>query len=236
MPVVAGDCDQIAAVEIKRTVNDLHSFFHDRAFQLLPVQFTQTICGGHRLHRIIGHQRQRVVRMAEPAGGVQTRRQDIAESLGCDRFAGQPDLVEQSGKTALMTQRQAVQSGADNDPVFIRERHHIGNRAERGQLKVQPATSRRGPDAGKGLHQLQGYADAGQSSERVTAVRPFWIDDGIGIRELLLAFVMVGDNNPQAGLFQTADFLQAGNAAVDSDQRSSPEARIRLTKALSVSP
>ena len=99
-------------------------------------------------HRFVGGQQQARgdVRRAHAAGGVDARRQDEPDVVAVDLLAGEAAHVEQRAQPDLVrTLRQHAESELGDDPVLADQRHHVGERADRGDLheRRQPAAAGR---------------------------------------------------------------------------------------------
>ena len=115
---------------------------------------------------------------AHAPGGVDARREQEPDVIAVDRLAGEAGCVEQRAQAdRVRPLRQRRQAVPRDHAVLADERHHVGERADGGDLDEgrQPLAFP-GPCAQR-LHDLQRDADAGEVLVGVGAVGPLGIDD-----------------------------------------------------------
>ena len=103
----------------------------------------------------------------------------------------------------------------DKAAVLALQRHDVCNRAEADEIAIAPgdavliAAERSG--------QFEGDADAGEHRVRIRPVRPVRVHNGRALRQLLLALMMVRDDERHAQLPAEPGLLQRRDAAVHRD-------------------
>ena len=119
---------------------------------------------------------------------------------------------------------QAVQAVADENAVFIDQRHDVGHGADRGQAdgrhqkvpqRLADALGLAGPLA-EGPGQLERHARAAQAAERIAVPRQPRMDDRRRVRQSRGELVVIGDDQLQAQLAGQRRFGNAGDAAIDA--------------------
>ena len=166
-------------------------------------------------------QARREIGAGHAAGGVHARRHHEGDVVGVDGLAGQARDVEQRAQADLVRAlRELLEAELGDDAVFADERHHVGQRANRGDLHegLQPALT-----AGlltQALHQLQRHAHAGQVLVGIAAVAALRVHDGERLRQFGIGLVMVGDDEIHPEFAGAARRLGGADAAVDRDDDS----------------
>ena len=150
----------------------------DRRLFLLPprVLLVQLFGQPARLarHRLVGGEQQarRDVGVAHAPGGVHPRSDHEPDVVAVDRLSREARRLDECAQTHLVRPlREQFESELRDDAVLADERHHVGQRANRGDLheRRQPAVAS-GARAER-LDQLQRDADAREVLVRDTCSR-----------------------------------------------------------------
>ena len=131
-----------------------------------------------------------------------------------------PGGFEQRAQADLVrTLRQHLQSELGDDAVLADQRHDVGERADRRDLHERRQPRRLPRPRAERLHQLQRDADAGEVLVRIAAVVSLRIHHRARIGQLVVRFVMVGDDQVDAELAGAARRFRRADAAVDRDDQ-----------------
>ena len=103
----------------------------------------------------------------------------------------------------------------DKAAVLALQRHNVCDRAEADKIAI--ATGDGVLIAAERGGQLEGDADTGEHGMRIRPVRPVRVHNGRALRQLLLAFMMVRDDERHAQLPAELGLLQRRDAAVHRD-------------------
>ena len=176
-------------------------------------------------------QLQRELGMAEPAGGVDARRQAKAEIGRADARRIDAGRDHQRAQARAIAASEAAHASSHERAVLIDQRHDIGDRRQRDEieqlLELERHVGRVAAMAARPerLRQLERDARAAQLGERIAlGVRPAGSDDRRG-GKLIGSPVVVGDHDRDAPLSCAIDGIDGRDAAVDRDDQ--PEALIR---------
>ena len=126
-----------------------------------------------------------------------------------------PACAHQSTQADVFRPAQTLEANAGDEAVFVRQRHHVGNRAD-GDEVGEAAADRFGISLQR-AEQLEHHPHAGKLAERVGAVRPVRVDDGGGLREHRPAAMVVGDDHIHAERSGERGLLRGGDAGIDGD-------------------
>ena len=154
---------------------------------------------------------------AHAARGVDARRQHIAHGGGCHVLEVAAALVQQGGDAHALGMAELLQAPGHEGAVLPLQVHHVGDGAQADQVAVvlqHPVLV-----AGQGGGQLEGHTHAGQVGVGIGAVGPVGVDDGAGLGQLLLALVVVGDDEIDAQFFAQRRLGGGGDAAVHRDDQ-----------------
>ena len=197
-------------------VQPLDGLAPDLRFERLPLTvFGAQFCGQHTRAAQIGlfQQTHREARLAEPAGGVDARREREAHGRSGERLIAHARLLRQREKAgAAVARGDLLQTAARDEAVFAEQRHHVRHRADRDEIAVAREHFIR--VAVHGAHELERHADARERRADAAAVRLLGINDRLRLRERFAAFVMVGHDHVHAALRGVGRFFQIRNAAV----------------------
>ena len=123
----------------------------------------------------------------------------------------------------------AAESERDNQAVFVPNGHDVGNRADCHKVGIVGADAAHRVLLGntrplclKRAEQLEDDADPRQILKGIGAVGAAGIDNGGGIRQLAVAFVVVGDDNVDAACAGVVDLGVCRDAGVDRDDEFCP--------------
>ena len=148
-------------------------------------------------------------------GGVDTRREYIADGPGSDLLLVAAAGMDQGAQAQPLRLAQGLKAHDDKAAVLALQRHNVCDRAEADKVAIAPgdgvliAAERSG--------QLEGDADTGEHRVRIRPVRPVRVHNGRALRQLLLAFMMVRDDERHAQLPAELGLLQRRDAAVHRD-------------------
>ena len=138
--------------------------------------------------------------------------------IAVDCLAGQAAHVDERPESDFVrTAREQVETDSGDDAILADERHHVGQRANRGDLDEAREPVLPAGLAAKRLHEFQRDADAGQVLVRIGAIVALRVDDGERRRQRRVRLVMVGDDQIDAELAGAARRLDAADAAIDGD-------------------
>ena len=183
-----------------------------------PVQAAELLRKLLRARRAVGEkQLRRHVHLAHAPGGVDARRERIADEPG-GHGCFCPALRHERGESHALRLAQRGKPLRDHRAVLAHERHHIRHRAE--AQKVAVPRQQRLLVAGERGGELERHAHASQPALRaVRLVGAVRIDDRRALRQLRLALVMVGDD--QINIFFAAQkrLIQRRDAAVHRDDQ-----------------
>ena len=157
------------------------------------------------------------LRAAHASGGVDAGGEDEADLHGGDRTSGQAGLAQQRVKAREVAAVDALKAALDDGAVFALHAHDVGNGADGGKGAVAGEERAFALGAAEGEDQLERDADAGKMLERKAAVRAVRVDHGAGGGQLVLTFVVIGDDEVDAEGGGKGGLLHAGDAAVHGD-------------------
>ena len=226
VPAFAGDDQDAPGADLGIGLDDLLRLGEDVLILLAAARVLGLELVGKRLgfvgHRFVGREQQPRgdVRRAHAAGGVDARRDHEADVIAVDRLSGQAGGFEQRAQADLVRPLgQHLQPELRDDAVLANERDHVGERADRGDLYERRQPGRLSGAGTERLHKLQRDPDAGQVLVGISAVVPFRIHHRAGIRQFIVGFVMVGDDQIDAKLTRAACRFGRADAAVDRDDQ-----------------
>ena len=159
------------------------------------------------------------VRVVQPARRVDSRRDAEPERRGVHVARLETGRLDQRSHAWTRKGVHDVQPGQHQASVFAQERHDVGHRGHRHQVqqRLHGGAALRQDGVGQRLDELEGDARAAQVIARVTAVRSPRIDQGVGIRQLGRALVVVGDDQVDAQLAGQVGRGVGGGATVGGD-------------------
>ena len=220
MPALSGEHDHLVldrvvfAFELRERL--LEDFVLGRLAQL--VLLAQL---GGEVHRTVEVLRQKQlggeVCLAHAPGGVDARREHEADSRGGQMAVGHAGLREQPLKADVVCVLHAAQPLGDENAVFAHNGHDVRDRAER--YKVGVAVEHRVRVARKRTDQLERDAHARETVERVGIPRLLAVDDRFGLGQVVVALVVVGDNDLHAKLPRERDLLVRRDARIHRDHQ-----------------
>ena len=179
--------------------------------------------GGEHLDRQAG--------LAEPAGGIEPRRQPEGDILALERRLllelGQLHQPHDPGATA---EAEALEAMLDEDPVLVEEGHDVGDGAERCQANgaeehlPQPRRHLLGATGARGNRpgELEGHRRATQIAEGIAASREPGMDEHGRLGERWPEAVVVGDDQIDPEIAGHRRLGGAGDPAVDGDHELRP--------------
>ena len=85
--------------------------------------------------------------MAEPAGGVDPRREPEADRAGVDRRRVDARDAHQRPQPRLLRARERAQAGDRERAVLVDERDDVGDRRERDEVEVAAQRSESAPSS-----------------------------------------------------------------------------------------
>ena len=150
--------------------------------------------------------------LAHTAGGVDPGSQHKADGGGADGLFIAATFPDQGGKPRPLGGGQGLQPPGDKHPVFSHQGDYIGNGAQADHIRV--FVQHRLRVSGQGAGQLEGNGNAGQISVGVAAVRPVGVHHRHGLGQLILALMVVGDDQIHSQLSAQPGFLNGGDSAV----------------------
>ena len=119
----------------------------------------------------------------------------------------------------------APQSVLHQNPVVPVQRHHVGHRAQRHQIKEPGHVRHLDAEPGEpslplqvlaqGQHHVEHHPDAGEGRAGETVGRAVRVDDAVGLRQLVSRQVVVGDQHPDAAPARLRDRFLARHPVVD---------------------
>ncbi len=120
---------------------------------------------------------------------------------------------------AVMALGQLLQPTVRDDAILAHERHHVGERADRGDLDEVRQQGDAVPVGRREerLHELQRHAHAGQDFFRIRTVGTLRVDHGERRRQRRVGLMMVGHDQIDAEFPRTVGCLGGANAAVHRD-------------------
>ncbi|PYO85770.1 MAG: hypothetical protein DMD65_00170, partial [Gemmatimonadetes bacterium] len=151
---------------VERPVGELHRVLEDALVERLAprVQGLELARDARRVVRIVGEQQpQPVVRIADPARGIEPGSEDEPHVAGLERLPGQARRVEQRPHAGPVRVREQLQPVAHEDAVLPREGHHVRHRREGHEVEEMKRQVGRDPERrNEGLRQLERDARAAQ--------------------------------------------------------------------------
>ncbi len=220
MPALSGEHDHLVldrvvfAFELRERL--LEDFVLGRLAQL--VLLAQL---GGEVHRTVEILRQKQLGgeacLAHAPGGVDARREHEADSRGGQMAVGHAGLREQPLKADVVRVLHAAQPLGDKNAVFAHDWHDVRDRAERYEVGV--AVEHRVRVARKRTDQLERDAHARETVERVGVPRLLAVDDRFGLGQVVVALVVVGDNDLHAKLPRERDLLVRRDARIHRDHQ-----------------
>ena len=178
------------------------------------------------LGRGFGQQPERVPGVPHPTGGVQARADDERHVAFLDALVRESRRFHDGLQPRVIEfARQGLEPRGHERPVFVYQRHDVGDGSQGGQrggvgqelLKLGRAGPLTGQRQTDGPGQLKGHAHAGQVAEGVGRVGQLRIDDGVGLGQPVLGFVVIGDDEIDAQRAGPRRLGDAGDAAIDRD-------------------
>ncbi len=89
-----------------------------------------------RLRGLVGQQQpQSVGRVADSAGGIEPRTQDVAHVSGAQLAPAEPGGGDERAETRPPALRHQPESMSHQDPVLADQRHHVGHGGQRHQIE-----------------------------------------------------------------------------------------------------
>ena len=163
-------------------------------------------------------------RTPEATGGVESRCDFETDIFGLDRRAVESDDIDECLQPERWFLGNAFQTVLDADAVFVAERHHIGNEAERTETDgIEKELAQFGRDFVAGAESLcdrprefERDTGAGQPTEGIVAGQPR-VNDRRGIRNIVEHFVVVSDDQIQPDSPRFFGFRNRGDPAIDGD-------------------
>jgi hypothetical protein len=179
----------------------------------LAVQVLELAREQIRLPPVVGQeQAQRGLRLAEPPGGVDPRREpEAAGALVGGRGVDARDLHQRT-QARLLRPPEPRQACERERAVLVDERDDVGDRRKRDQVEV--LVEKRMAATEQRLGELPDDAGAAEPRERIVALEGR--DDG-AVGEDVAGPVVVGDDDLDAERLRQLDLLDGGDAAVDRD-------------------
>ena len=164
--------------------------------------------------RVAGEQQLEAgVGVAEPAGGVDSRREPEPERARVERARIRFRDGHQRAQTRSRGARKGQQPFADEPAVLAHQRHQVGDRRQRHKLNV--VLDARRPER---LGELVGDRGPAQLDARIPANGG--MDDlAVGQPPVRPRRVMVGDDDVDSDFARGGDLVDRGDRAVDGDEQ-----------------
>ena len=167
MPALARQHERaVLRSRVERPVGELHRVLEDALVERLAprVQGLELARDARRVVRIVGEQQpQPVVRIADPARGIEPGSEDEPHVAGLERLPGQARRVEQRPHAGPVRVREELQAVAHEDAVLPREGHHVRHRREGHEVEEMKRQVGRDPERrNESLRQLERDARAAQ--------------------------------------------------------------------------
>ena len=143
------------------------------------------------------------------------------------RRAAEPRDVHQRGEPDMVAPAQRQQPLGDEGAVETRQRHHVGDRAERDEIERAEQIGlgpRHAPEAARAQLAVDGHdrheheADSGEMAEPGEIVEPVGIDHRERGRQHFVGEMMIDHDHIEAEPLRFGERLVAGGAAIDRDQ------------------
>ena len=192
----------------------------DAGLDLLPlaVEPAEAGCQDLRLRRVVRQEEvERHADLAHASGRVDARGEQIADRGGRDRLAEHAAFLHQGGYAGALRRDQRLKSAHDHRPHLAVQRHDVRHEPQRKQVGVTLEHGRL--VAGYRGGELEGDAHAGQPGVRIAAVRAVGVDDRDRVGKLLLALVVVGDDEVDAELSAQLRLVVGRDSAVHRDDQ-----------------
>jgi hypothetical protein len=140
--------------------------------------------------------------------------------IAVDGLAAEAARVDERPKTNLVrAAREQAEADLRDDPVLPDQRHHIGERADGGDLDESRKPLGMSGSQAQGVDELQRHADAREVLVRVRAVQAFRIEHGARPRKDGVGLVVVGDDEVHAVPACPLRCLDPPDAAVHRDHQ-----------------
>jgi len=127
---------------------------------------------------------------------------------------------------------------ADQDPVFIQQRHHIRNGTQSYQGVFGQIRQWHVKHVAQGLDQFECDACTRQARGRVGGIMAFRVDNRLCLRQDVRALVMIGDNHSHTSCFQLCHGINAAHATVNGNQKTRMQSQgafhTRLTETIAI--
>ncbi len=198
-------------------------FLQGGLVDLLPhgVVFLEALRDRHRLARIGGEEKAHAaLGVSEPSGGVDAWRQDVGHVPALDPVGPQAGHFFQGDDAGLRRVADTVEPELGDDAVLAAERDYIRDGSERDQIQMF-VDEARGQGSrtvlGQPLDELEHDPDPRQLLERVGAIPPLRVQDGVRFGKDPQRLVMVRHDHVDAVLLGQLDLGGRGDAAVRGD-------------------
>ncbi len=191
----------------------------------VAVELVQLAGQGHGRVHVRGQEHvQGRGRVVQPSGRVDARgqaegdvaRAQLGEAVEPGGFLERGD----AGPGRLLDEQQPV---LDQDAVDPDQGHHVGHRAQGGQVQeLADVQGVAGQEPVQGRHQEKSHAHPGQIGAGAVPAVKLGVGHGVGPGQFVAGQVMVRDHHGQAQLLGPGHGLQVRDAAVHGHQHSGP--------------
>ena len=215
MPALSGEHDHLVPDRIVFAPQLRERLVQDLVLRRLPQLVLLTQLDGEpdrAVHVLRQEQLGGEVRLAHAPGGVDARREHETDGRGGQVALRHAGLREQALQTDVARPFHSLQTFRDKNAVFAHDGHDVRDRAERDKVGV--AVEHRVRVAVERADQLECHTHAREAVERVGVPGLLAVDDRFGLGQLVVALVMVGDDDLHAELARERDLLVRGDARV----------------------
>ena len=217
-------------LRLRPRLDFLNSLAEDSFFDRLPVavQLVETMSEPGRLVAVLRQQQlERRLRMAEPPGRVQPRRETKTDGRRVDCGRIDPGDLHQLAQTGFLRARERPQPRDRQAAVLIHERNDVRDRRQGDEIEMAAQDVRVGAE--ERLAELEDDSGAAELAERVRglAIRP----DEWAVGQLLGRAVVIADDDLEAERLGRRDFGGRRDPAVDGQDETAAvagQARERL--------
>ena len=233
VPALRGEHEGVV-LRAQRSLRQLDRLVQDALVERLTARVQRLELAGDagRLRRVVGEeQAQAVPRVADPAGGIEPRRQNEPHVPRPQRPAREPRGLDQGAQPRPARLGQHLQAVAHENAVLAHEGHDVGHGRERHVVQeMERHVGRQSEGRHQRLGELEGDPGAAQVLVLGGAIGAPRIEHCRGGGEGVPGEVMIGDDHVASRGARRAHRLQRPDAAVagDDEARAHP---LRLRQA-----